>query len=74
MAYLQIVETRRPDVQIIDRFLISPEDERRLMERSLPIRPVYVFGPLPVLFLQHRILPVQGGQEMGHRFVLIPKK
>ncbi len=43
MQYYQQVENLRPDVQLIDRFLISPEAEIRLIDESLPHRPVYVF-------------------------------
>lgn len=69
MSYLQIVEKQRPDVQIIDRFLISPENERRLIERNLPLRAVYVFGPLPTLSSGYSTVPVSGGHEMGYRLL-----
>ena len=69
MNYLQIVEDRRPDLQIIDRFLISREDERQLIERSLSLRPVYVFGPLPALSFPFKTVPLEGGAEAGHRLI-----
>jgi hypothetical protein len=43
MIYYQQVEKLRPDVQIINRWQISQEDENRLIDRSLSHRPVYVF-------------------------------
>jgi hypothetical protein len=43
MQYYQEVEKMRPDVQIIDRFLISKEDEIQVIDKALPHRPVYVF-------------------------------
>lgn len=42
VEYLQLVEGRRPDVQAINRFLIAPQDARRLIEREVARRPVYV--------------------------------
>lgn len=71
MTYLQIVEDHRPDVQIIDRFLILREDETRLIERNLSVRPVYVFGPLPALSLPYKKVPIDGGIEAGHRLLPI---
>lgn len=68
-TYLQIVENLRTDVQIIDRFLITRENERLLIEGNLNHRPVYVFGPLPALSFQYDTLPVEGGRDVGHRLV-----
>jgi hypothetical protein len=68
MYYFQQVENIRRDVQIVDRFLISTEDEERLIERSLPNRTVYVFGqrvrPIP---LKYKTIPVIfAGFETGY--------
>jgi len=68
MSYLQIVEKQRPDVQVIDRFLISRPDKALLIERNLGNRPVYVFGPVPALNIEHRSAAVKGGVDQGHRF------
>ncbi len=42
MHYLQFVEGLRPDVQVINRFLIGAEEMYALIDRSLGQRPVYV--------------------------------
>jgi hypothetical protein len=42
LQYLQLVEGRRPDVQAINRFLISPADMELAILEQLPERPVYV--------------------------------
>lgn len=47
MAYLQIVKGRRPDVAVVNRFLISFDDMRHLVEQSLGSRPVYVVSVEP---------------------------
>ncbi len=47
MAYLQLTERRRPDVQVINRFFISFSDTRRLIDRAIQSRPVYVVSVEP---------------------------
>ena len=42
LQYLQLVEGQRPDVQAINRFLISPANMERAIQAQLPDRPVYV--------------------------------
>jgi hypothetical protein len=42
IQYLQLVEGQRPDVLAVNRFLISPEDMRRAIEREVMLRPVYM--------------------------------
>ena len=49
MFYLQYVEELRRDIQIVDRYLIEPADEKALVESALAIRPVYIFGHIPSL-------------------------
>lgn len=50
LQYLQLVEGQRPDVQVINRFLITPDDMRRLILREVTHRPVYVDSvPLELL-------------------------
>jgi hypothetical protein len=58
-------------VQIVDRFLISARAEQRLIERSIPHRPVYVFGqrvrPVP---LKYKTVPViSDGFETGYQII-----
>jgi hypothetical protein len=69
MIYLQQVEKMRPDVQVIDRFLISSENERRLLELSLPHRPVYVFGSLPALSVPYRAVPIPSSGLVIHQLI-----
>jgi hypothetical protein len=45
VEYLQLVEGQRPDVQAINRFLISPRDMRQLIQSEVTQRPVYVDNP-----------------------------
>jgi hypothetical protein len=42
LEYLQLVEGQRPDIQVINRFLIAPDDMRDLIARELAHRPVYI--------------------------------
>jgi hypothetical protein len=42
LEYLQLVEGRRPDIQVINRFLIVPDDMRDLIAREVAHRPVYI--------------------------------
>jgi hypothetical protein len=62
MTYYQQVEKLRPDVQVVDRFLISPEHENWLIDSSLPRRPVYVFEGVVREVPHHKDeLPAFGG-------------
>ncbi len=45
IQYLQLVEGERPDVTVINRFLISPEDMNRLILTEINRRPVYINNP-----------------------------
>lgn len=45
LEYLQLVEGLRPDVKVINRFLISHDDMMRLMEQEASRRPVYIDSP-----------------------------
>jgi hypothetical protein len=45
IEYLQRVEGQRPDVQAINRFLITPSDMQRLIAREVDDRPVYIDRP-----------------------------
>lgn len=42
VQYLQLVEGQRPDVQVINRFLISPENMAAWIRSELSRRPVYI--------------------------------
>jgi len=45
VEYMQLVEGQRPDVQIINRFLIGRDEMHILIERETPRRPVYIDDP-----------------------------
>jgi hypothetical protein len=42
IEYLQLVEGQRPDVQVINRFLVSPDDLRQIIAHEVSRRPVYI--------------------------------
>ena len=42
IQYLQYVEGRRPDVQAINRFLITPDDLAQVIEKEANDRPIYI--------------------------------
>jgi hypothetical protein len=42
IQYLQLVENRRPDLLVINRFLIGADEMYALIDHSLGNRPVYV--------------------------------
>ncbi len=42
IQYLQLVEGQRPDVQVLNRFLISSQDLHALLLREAAVRPVYI--------------------------------
>ncbi|MCA9951413.1 MAG: DUF2723 domain-containing protein [Anaerolineales bacterium] len=45
IQYLQLVEGQRPDITVINRFLISAEDMNRLITNAVNQRPVYINNP-----------------------------
>jgi 4-amino-4-deoxy-L-arabinose transferase-like glycosyltransferase len=47
MSYLQLVESRRPDVEVVNNFLISYADAQELVARSIERRPVYIVSVEP---------------------------
>jgi hypothetical protein len=42
IQYLQLVEGQRPDVQAVNRFLISPQDLDQVILKEVIRRPVYI--------------------------------
>lgn len=51
LQYLQLVEGARPDVTLINRFLISGQDLEQLIYEESGKRPIYINNP-PVAFLR----------------------
>ena len=58
VQYLQLVEGQRPDVTLINRFLISGEDLHRLIRKELGRRPIYFDNPSIDLLRQSRVTVV----------------
>lgn len=54
LQYLQLVEGQRPDVTLINRFLISGEDMNQLIWRELGRRPIYFDNPSVDLLRESR--------------------
>jgi hypothetical protein len=66
--YLQMVENQRPDVLVINRFLIGAEEMYALIDRSLGFRPVYAVELDEGLIGAYQVEPV------GPMFELTPRK
>lgn len=67
LQYLQLVEGQRPDVEVINRFLISGEDMNQLILSELERRPVYINNPSISLLRQARATPI------GSLYLLQPR-
>jgi hypothetical protein len=67
LQYLQLVEGQRPDVTIINRFLISGEDMNQLIMAELGKRPIYINNP-SVQLLQHASV-----RRVGSLYLLEPR-
>jgi hypothetical protein len=67
MHYLQIVEEQRPDVLVINRFLIGAQEMYALIDRSLGQRAVYVMELDEGLVTQYRT------EAIGPMFELKPR-
>lgn len=55
IQYLQLVEGQRPDVTVINRFLIGPEDMNQLILTAVNQRPVYINNPSIALLRETRV-------------------
>ncbi len=58
IQYLQLVEGQRPDVTVINRFLISPEDMNQLILTAINHRPVYINNPSIALLRETTVTAV----------------
>jgi hypothetical protein len=67
MHYLQTVEERRPDVLVINRFLIGAREMYSLIDRSLGRRAVYVMELDEGLVIKYR------AEAVGPMFELRPR-
>jgi hypothetical protein len=67
VEYLQLVEGQRLDVQVINRFLIAPDDLRTLIQREVDRRPVYIDS------LSSELLKIARAQPAGPIYQLSPR-
>lgn len=68
IQYLQFVEGQRPDVQAINRFLISGDDMETLIRESATERPVYINSPSLTLIQTMEV------QQVGHLYQVLPRE
>lgn len=59
IQYLQLVEGKRPDVQAVNRFLISPDDMAAWIRAEASARPVYI-DSVPAGLLED-VIPIEHG-------------
>jgi hypothetical protein len=64
LQYLQLVEGQRPDVKLINRFLISHQDMRQYILAEVAHRPVYIDD------LYYGLPPAVTAAEAGSLFLL----
>lgn len=58
LEYLQQVEGQRPDVTLINRFLISGDNMTQLIADQIDTRPIYINAPPPEYLQQYRAVKV----------------
>ncbi|MCA9977700.1 MAG: hypothetical protein KC413_18200, partial [Anaerolineales bacterium] len=58
VQYLQLVEGQRPDVLVINRFLIGGNEMNQLILRELGQRPIYINNPSIELLRVAKVTPV----------------
>jgi hypothetical protein len=68
MHYLQLVENRRPDVLVINRFLIGADEMYSLIDHSLGTRSVYVME------LDEGLINAYSPVPVGPMYELAPRK
>ena len=69
MLYFQVAEAMRQDVKIVDRYLMSVDNERKLLESRIGKQPVYIFGHVPPLNVGHEAVPIPGPGVLFHRLL-----
>jgi hypothetical protein len=67
VEYLQIIEGRRPDVTVINRFLISPQDLAQLIQQEASHHSVYIDSLSADLELAYEF------HSVGHVYSLTPR-
>ena len=58
LQYMQLVEGQRPDVTLLNRFLIPPEAMHQLILAEIHRRPVYINNPSVMLLKETRVTKV----------------
>lgn len=72
VQYLQLVEGQRPDVQAINRFLISGEAMEQLVLSQIDARPIYINNPSMTLLQHASATPLGSVYKLEPRVELIP--
>jgi len=68
LQYMQLVEGQRPDVTVINRFLIGSDEMNQLILSELGQRPIYINNPSIELLRVAKVIPV------GSLYHLAPKE
>ena len=72
VQYLQLVEGQRPDVQTINRFLISGEAMETLILSQVDERPIYINNPSMALLQQTKAIPLGPIYKLERRVENVP--
>jgi uncharacterized membrane protein YvlD (DUF360 family) len=72
VQYLQLVEGQRPDVQTINRFLITGEAMEQLILSQIDERPIYINNPSMTLLQQTKATPLGPIYKLERRFETVP--
>ncbi len=67
IQYLQLVEGQRPDVLVINRFLISGQDMNQFILQEIDSRPIYINNP------SIELLQIAKATEVGSLYRLEPR-
>ena len=72
VQFLQLVEGQRPDVQAINRFLISGEAMEQLVLSQMDSRPIYINNPSMTLLQHASAIPLGSVYKLEPRVELVP--
>lgn len=64
MRYLQLVEGVRPDVLVVNRFFVPPEQQQPLIDAALRRRPVYATFHDLALAVEYRFVPLEDAYRL----------
>jgi hypothetical protein len=72
VQFLQLVEGQRPDVQTINRFLISGDAMEQLILSQIEERPVYINNPSMTLLQNTSAIPMGPIYKLERRLATVP--